>query len=189
VPRLSLSRWWPTRRTGREQVLKAADGEESLMSEQAKDSEPAGYKRPPKSGQFKKGRSGNPGGRPKRSGSIDIDFDQHLDEVFDVKVNGRRQKMSAKEIELNRVLMKAMDKNKPDFKSIAYLLDLFEKYDCISRPVLSGGGVLEMPTNQYPFAHVHAHSRAVWPTRDMDQGADRVGTKAVRSHQNRSRAT
>jgi hypothetical protein len=30
--------------------------------------------------------------------------------------------------------MKAMDKDKPDFKSIAYLLDLFEKYDCISRP-------------------------------------------------------
>jgi Family of unknown function (DUF5681) len=131
--------------------LKAADREESLMSEQAKDSKSAGYKRPPRSGQFKKGQSGNPGGRPKRSGPIDIDFDQHLDELFDVKVNGRRQKMSAKEIELNRVLMKAMDKNKPDFKSIAYLLDLFEKYDCISRPVQSGGGVLEMPTNQYPL--------------------------------------
>jgi hypothetical protein len=67
------------------------------MSEQAKDNEPAGYKRPPKSGQFKKGQSGNPGGRPKRSGPIDIDFDQHLGEVFDVKVNGRQQKMSAKE--------------------------------------------------------------------------------------------
>jgi hypothetical protein len=115
------------------------------MSKQAKDSEPAGYRRPPKSGQFKKGQSGNPGGRPKRSGPIDIDFDQHLEEVFDVKVNGRQ------EIELNRVLMKAMDKNKPDFKSIAYLLDLFEKYDCISRPVQSSGGVLTMPTNQYPF--------------------------------------
>src|SRR5258707_15837767 len=94
VPRLSLSRWWPTRRTGREQVLKAADGEESLMSEQGKDSESAGYKRPPRSGQFKKGQSGNPGGRPKRSGPIDIDFDQHLHELFDVKVYGHRQKIS-----------------------------------------------------------------------------------------------
>jgi hypothetical protein len=121
------------------------------MSEQAKYSEPAGYKRPPKSGQFKKGQSGNPGGRPKRSGPLDIDFDQHLGEVFDVKVNGREQKMSAKEIELSRVLMKAMDKNKPDLKSIAYLLDLFEKYDCISRPVQGGGGVLTMPTDQYPI--------------------------------------
>jgi hypothetical protein len=83
------------------------------MSEQTKDIESAGYKRPPKSGQFKKGQSGNPGGRPKRRGPIDVDFDQHLDEVFDVKVNGRQRKMSAKEIELNRVLMKAMDKNKP----------------------------------------------------------------------------
>src|SRR3954466_9666547 len=112
----------------------------SLMSEQAKDSEPAGYKLPPKSRQFKKGQSGNPGGRPKRSGPVEVDFDQHLDEVFDVKVNGRQQKMSAKEIELNRVLTKAMDKNKPDFKSIAYLLDLFEKYDCISRRSVQGGG-------------------------------------------------
>lgn len=121
------------------------------MTVQVKDSEPAGYKRPPKSGQFKKGQSGNPGGRPKRSGPIDIDFDQHLDEIFDVKVDGRQQKMSAKEIELRRVLMKAMNKNKPDFKSIAYLLDLFEKHDCISRPVQGGGGVLTMPTNLYPM--------------------------------------
>jgi len=64
------------------------------------------------------------------AGAAEDPFIVGLDELFEVKVNGRRQKMSAKEIELNRVLMKAMDKNKPDFKSIAYLLDLFEKYDC-----------------------------------------------------------
>jgi hypothetical protein len=116
------------------------------MSEKA-----AGYKHPPKSGQFKKGQSGNPGGRPKRKGPINIDFAQHLEEILDVKVNGQQRKMSAKEIELNRVLMKAMDKNKPDFKSIAYLLDLFEKFDCISRPAQCGGGVLVMPTNRYPM--------------------------------------
>ena len=109
-----------------------------------------GYKHPPKSGQFKKGGSGNPGGRPKRSGPIEIDFDQFRDQSFQVKVNGRQQTMSAKEIELNRVLMKAMDKNKPDFKSIAYLLDLFEKFDCISRPVQDVRSVLTLPTDKYP---------------------------------------
>jgi hypothetical protein len=153
------------------------------MSEEA-----AGYKRPPKSGQFKKGQSGNPGGRPKRNGPINIDFDHHLDEVLDVKVNGRQQKMSAKEVELNRVLMKAMDKDKPDFKSIAYLLDLFEKYDCISRPA-QGWRRPRDAHQSVSYEHVPAHSRALWLTRDMDQGADRMGTEGVRGDQNGSRAT
>ena len=108
------------------------------------DDRPTGYKQPPKSGQFKKGKSGNPSGLRRSRGPIQINVEDVLNETFKVTVDGRTRHMSAKEIEIRQILKKAIDKK--DFRSIAYLLELFEKHGCVAHPKQQNGGVLVVPT-------------------------------------------
>jgi hypothetical protein len=105
-----------------------------------------GYKRPPKSGQFRKGRSGNPGGRRRKNSPVRVDAASILDETFRVSIGGLTQSMSAKEIEIRQILKKALEKR--DFRSIAHLLLLFEKHGCVTVPKTCG--VLTLPTNKMP---------------------------------------
>jgi len=105
-----------------------------------------GYKQPPKSGRFKKGQSGNPGGRRKKSGPVQIDAAGIFDEMFRVNIGGRTQDMSAKEVEIRQILKKALEKK--NFRSMAHLLSLFEKHSCVAVPKTSG--VVTLPTNKMP---------------------------------------
>ena len=105
-----------------------------------------GYGRPPKANQFKKGQSGCPAGPRRKSGPIKIDPLRILDEVFPVRSSDGIKHMSAKEVELRRILKKAIqDRHLP---SMIHLLDLFEKHGCTDRP--QTGGVLTLPTNSMP---------------------------------------
>lgn len=105
--------------------------------------EQGGYKRPPKSKQFQKGVSGNPSGRRRKSGPIAVNVEDILNETFEVFVNGKKCVMAAKEIEIRRISKKAIEKT--DFRSIAYLLALFEKHGCVAHPKRQNGGVLTVP--------------------------------------------
>ena len=116
------------------------------MDHSQKDDE-VGYGRPPRSGQFKKGQSGNPGGRRRKSGPIRVDAQGIFDETFQVSVAGQVRTMSAKEVEIRQILKKAAEKK--DFRSMAYLLGLFEKHDCVATPKTSG--VITLPTNRMPY--------------------------------------
>ena len=118
------------------------------MSDQPKEEEAVGYKRPPKSGQFKKGESGNPGGRRKKNGPIEVDVESIFQELFSVKVAGQIRTMSAKEVEIRQILKKAIEKK--EVKSIAYLLELFDKHGCIAEPKNRTSGVITLPYN-IPF--------------------------------------
>ena len=113
------------------------------MSDQPKQEEAVGYRRPPKSGRFKKGKSGNPGGRRKKNGLIKLDVEGILQEFFSVKVAGQTRTMSAKEVEIRQILKKAIEKK--DFRSIAYLLELFEKHGCIAEPENRRSNVISLP--------------------------------------------
>lgn len=60
----------------------------------AQDEESVGYRRPPKSGQFKPGQSGNPKGRKKHVANFKTDLTDELRETITVRENGRERKIT-----------------------------------------------------------------------------------------------
>jgi hypothetical protein len=53
-----------------------------------------GYGKPPKSGQFAKGKSGNPKGRPKGSRNVLTEFNEVNRELVRVNINGKARKVT-----------------------------------------------------------------------------------------------
>ena len=67
-----------------------------------------GYGKPPVSGQFKSGQSGNPKGRPKGSQAFATILKTALEEMLPVTVNGRTRRRSKKEIMTTVLVNKAV---------------------------------------------------------------------------------
>jgi hypothetical protein len=83
-----------------------------------------GYGRPPKATQFKKGKSGNPKGRPKGSRPIGAVLQEVLGQRISVTENGKTRRLPALEVMLRRLANDAM-RNEP----VALLmLSLFDRY-------------------------------------------------------------
>jgi hypothetical protein len=53
-----------------------------------------GYKKPPRHTRFKPGKSGNPGGRPKRAVNVVASMTKMLSEPVDIRVDGKPKKIS-----------------------------------------------------------------------------------------------
>lgn len=102
-----------------------------------------GYRRPPKHTQFKKGQSGNPGGRPRKRGPVKVDIEALLQQPVTVVQDGKRCVLSPKEVSLRKMLQKALQEQ--HLRSIIYLLELFEKYNIIEIPTKHAGGVVCVP--------------------------------------------
>lgn len=82
----------------------------------------AGYRNPPKSTQFKKGRSGNPKGRPPQSQrhvSVGYLFRKVARERVPIVVDGERIRMSRWQLYIRQIYTMALNKN----TSAARLLD------------------------------------------------------------------
>jgi uncharacterized protein DUF5681 len=60
----------------------------------AQDKDEVGYKRPPRSGQFKPGQSGNPSGRKKNVANFKTDLIAELNQLIVVRENGRERRIS-----------------------------------------------------------------------------------------------
>lgn len=67
------------------------------MSEKDQDYD-VGYGKPPKSGQFKKGQSGNPIGRPKGAKGVKASLKRELTSPITVREHGREIKLSKAEV-------------------------------------------------------------------------------------------
>jgi hypothetical protein len=84
-----------------------------------------GYGRPPKSGQFTAGKSGNPRGRPKGSRSVGAVLGDVIRQKIAVTENGKTRRIPALEVMLRRLANDAM-RNDP--RALKLLLSLVDRY-------------------------------------------------------------
>ncbi|GJE13597.1 DUF5681 domain-containing protein [Methylobacterium longum] len=70
-----------------------------------------GYGKPPRHTRFKQGTSGNPRGRPRRSKDIGTLFDQQLDRLVFVNRDGRKVRVSVRELFAMNIVKAAVNGN------------------------------------------------------------------------------
>jgi hypothetical protein len=83
-----------------------------LDDNKARDYE-VGYGKPPISGQFKKGISGNPSGRPKKALDFDRELIRELDSPLTINENGKRKSIKKYEGIMKQLVNKALSGNLP----------------------------------------------------------------------------
>lgn len=85
-----------------------------------------GYMKPPKSGQFKSGQSGNPKGRPSGSKNTYKLLDDIVNEKVQITKNGRPVRISKKQAMLLQAVNKAVQ---GDLKALQTLLPMMTAAD------------------------------------------------------------
>jgi len=83
-----------------------------------------GYGKPPKATRFKKGKSGNPRGRPKGSLNLATDLTAELGEHITVREDGRPRKVSKQRALIKSLMAKALQ---GDVRATASLLALYAR--------------------------------------------------------------
>ena len=102
-----------------------------------------GRGKPPKSGQFEKGISGNPEGRPKRKREP-VDVVAILNESLEVKTSGGRKKMPAFEVGVRQLVQRGLKQG--NLSAILEFLALCESLRLMPPPPVDhGGGVVVAP--------------------------------------------
>lgn len=71
--------------------------------------EPVGYGRPPKHTRFKKGTSGNPSGKKKKSVTLEAALQSALANEVQVSIGGKKQKKPVAEIIVGKAVNKALE--------------------------------------------------------------------------------
>ena len=121
--------------------------------------------RPPKQTQFQKGRSGNPGGRPRAVKPGPGLVASILNEPIRVKKGGVSRRMSPFETSLRSLAKRALKDR--DLKAALEFLKVCEQYGIIApAPVPQSGGVLIIPKTWNRddwMAMFHRYGRPPWP--------------------------
>ena len=90
------------------------------MTNDNDDFEPeVGYGRPPVKNRWKKGQSGNPKGRPKRSKNLTTLIDQELERRIEIKEAGMRQNLTKREAIVRRLVNGALAGNTRSIEFLA----------------------------------------------------------------------
>ena len=79
-----------------------------------------GYGKPPKKNQFKKGQSGNPKGRPKKSRNRSTLMEEELNQQIKVKEGNKTITMSKSEAVVKQLINKGI---KGDLRAVKIVLD------------------------------------------------------------------
>jgi Family of unknown function (DUF5681) len=77
-----------------------------------------GYRKPPKSGQFKKGVSGNPSGRPKKLSDFTSELKKELQSKVIITENGKRQVITKSKGAAKQLANKAVSGNLPALRLV-----------------------------------------------------------------------
>lgn len=85
-----------------------------------------GYKRPPRNGQFPKGKSGNPKGRPKGSKNFMTLLEKELAQSIIVSENGKKKTLTRLQAMVKRLVADALQGGS---KSLLLLLDILRRSD------------------------------------------------------------
>ena len=85
-----------------------------------------GYARPPQDSRFRKGKSGNPKGRPKGAKGVRTIVNAALDETIRVAENGRLRDMRKRQAILLAMIAKAI---KGDVRAATLVVRLMEAHD------------------------------------------------------------
>ena len=83
-----------------------------------------GYGKPPKSGQFKRGKSGNPKGRPKGSLKLANDLAAELSEQITAREDGKARRVSKQRALIKSLMAKALQ---GDVRANAAVLALYAR--------------------------------------------------------------
>jgi hypothetical protein len=90
-----------------------------------------GYRRPPVSGQFKKGNSGNPKGRPKGSKNFITLLDKELAQKIVVNENGKKRSITRLQAMVKRMVAGALQ---GDQKALLTLVEIMRRSGQIQPP-------------------------------------------------------
>jgi len=96
------------------------------MSDQENDYE-IGYGKPPKSGQFKKGQSGNAKGRPKASKSVGILVQDVFLQKISIKENGKQKHVTMLEALLRQLITGALKGEMRSIDRVFKLLPILQE--------------------------------------------------------------
>jgi len=83
-----------------------------------------GYRRPPASGRFRPGTSGNPRGRPKGSRNFITLLEQELNKTISVTENGRKRKLTRLQAIVKRMVSSALN---GDQRALLNLLEIMRR--------------------------------------------------------------
>lgn len=97
-----------------------------------------GYKRPPKSGQFKPGRSGNPKGRKKHVPNFKTDLTAELRELIVVRENGRERRITKQQAFIKTLMALAI---KGDIRAINAIVACTRNFGATAEPNAEEDGV------------------------------------------------
>jgi hypothetical protein len=103
-----------------------------------------GYRKPPKSGQFQKGQSGNPRGRPKGARGVKTVLDEALRKEITKSEGGQTSRVTKREALILSLITKAL---KGDIRAVGQVLKLIEQYD--EAPMPKEGGLTVHVIDQF----------------------------------------
>lgn len=81
-----------------------------------------GYKRPPAKHQFKPGKSGNPKGRPKLVQDFTTDFQDELEQIINIQVDGKSKPITKQRALIKRLIANSLNGNVSAIKLVTMIM-------------------------------------------------------------------